>query len=257
MNKLLYIVAGTGRSGTVGVANTLTSVGVTCGHEAIFTNKGMPEAVRRLSGENRVRSSICGGGRWFDWAADGLVADASYMAAPHLADPAFLSADIIHAVRDPIKVIFSFVVGWGYFSSHEPVWMAPTGVPRMDRYHRYIYNVVPSLAERMHPLTRASRYYVAWNLLIERNAAGPRRVLRHRVEDGPEELFEFFRLKPDTYYSRTDANSSEMSRNYGTLADVPEGPDKEDLIRMGERYGYAYGRRSSEPGRRSGRVRFL
>ena len=49
--NLKYIIASTGRSGTVYMARLLTSVGVPCGHESIFTWQGIEKAKKILDGQ--------------------------------------------------------------------------------------------------------------------------------------------------------------------------------------------------------------
>jgi LPS sulfotransferase NodH len=49
MAKLKFLVTGSGRSGTNYMSRFLTSVGIMCGHESIFTHDGITEAIYRLS----------------------------------------------------------------------------------------------------------------------------------------------------------------------------------------------------------------
>jgi hypothetical protein len=97
--SIKYIVTGTGRCGTMFFAKYLTSAGINCGHELIFTNSGVEAANKNLLINNNVQ------------------ADSSYMAAPYLSHSLLKNAKIVHLVRDPIKVLNSFVSGYVYFLS--------------------------------------------------------------------------------------------------------------------------------------------
>ncbi len=137
MKKLHYLVTGTGRSGTVYLANVLTAAGIPCGHESIFTPGGIKEARARLKGTSPIEVSwisreSCG--NWMPCPAD-LVAESSYLAAPYLRDRLLQGTRIIHAVRNPMQVINSFVVGLRYF--REPF---PT-----DIWHEFIWNHLPEM----------------------------------------------------------------------------------------------------------------
>ena len=114
MINIQYIVVGTGRCGTLYTANLLTSLGIPCGHEAIFTPKGPDYEV--LAGNKEPISSDVSKAE--NLSNDKmLMADASYMAAPFLG---LFDAQVIHIVRNPKDVIRSFVVEFNYFSGSEP-----------------------------------------------------------------------------------------------------------------------------------------
>ena len=94
MKKLQYVVTGTGRCGTVFLANLLTSVAIPCGHESIFTNWGIEEARARLEGQAPIWISAISRAACGDWLPDAdIAADSSYMAAP------FLDDDLLNGTR--------------------------------------------------------------------------------------------------------------------------------------------------------------
>src|SRR5438874_64358 len=112
MQKLLYVVTGTGRSGTVYLANLLTRSGIPCGHESIFTPGGLDEALARVEGRSPIHVSAISVEACGPWLPDALslVADSSYMAAPFLDHAVLAYAHVLHVVRHPMDVINSFVV---------------------------------------------------------------------------------------------------------------------------------------------------
>jgi hypothetical protein len=83
---LRYVVLSTGHSGTGYAAKLLTSAGVPCGHESIFTRNGV---VGRPS----------------------LQADSSFHAVGYLDHPICQGAKLVHLVRHPLKVIRSWLHG--------------------------------------------------------------------------------------------------------------------------------------------------
>lgn len=80
---LKYIVLSTGHSGTGYLAYLLTSAGVPCGHESIFTRQGVA-------------------------AQHALEADSSFHSVAYTDSPVFQGAKLIHLVRNPLKVIRSW-----------------------------------------------------------------------------------------------------------------------------------------------------
>jgi hypothetical protein len=144
---LRAVVTGTGRCGTVYMARLLTTAGLPCGHESIFTPGGLEEAVWRLEGARPVANSnnmLTSGEadqRWQGYE-HGVRADASYMAAPYLACRAAIGdAQVVHLVRSPLQVITSFVHGKGYFRSSMPVYLdTETGTIEACGYQKFIYS---------------------------------------------------------------------------------------------------------------------
>ena len=249
MKRLQYVVTGTGRSGTVYLANLLTASGIPCGHESIFTPWGLEEARARLGGRIPIDVSLISRqscGAWQPNLAD-LVADSSYMAGPYLDDELLHDTRIIHAVRHPLAVINSFVVGLGYFLEPEAT----------DGWHVFIFEHLPELGQHWHPLERAALYYVRWNQLIERRARRENYFFV-RLEDGPSRLLRHLGARcpdPQLLQQRT-VNSRMAGKERYTFADIPPGWPRDELAAMAERYGYDL---SSEEPRRPlwGKVRGL
>jgi hypothetical protein len=231
MKRLQYVVTGTGRSGTVYLANLLTKCGLPCGHESIFTPWGLDEALARLAGKSAVNVSsisVESCGDWFDGSRD-LVADSSYMAAPFLDHAVLQDAHVLHVVRHPMDVINSFVIGLNYFQA----WIPP------DPWHTLIYTHVPELRLDYHPLERAALYYVRWNQMIERRAAG-RPYFFCQLETVPGQLLAYLgrRCEDESLLAARRVNSRMGGKPEYTFEDIPAGSIRRELRDLSERYGY-------------------
>lgn len=231
MRRLQYLITGTGRSGTVYLANLLTSASLPCGHESIFTPWGYREARARLEGQAPVYVSAISREACGDWLPNPaeLVADSSYMAAPFLDSDLLEGARIIHAVRHPLQVINSFVVGLGYFLEPYPT----------DIWHQFIYSHLPELQQHWHPLERAALYYVRWNRMIEQRARG-QEPLFLRIEDGPSRLLRRLGVHGvDPRLLKARAVNSRMEGKGGySYEDIPPGVARDELFEIADRYGY-------------------
>ena len=225
--ELKYLVTGTGRCGTLFFANLLTSMGLPCTHEAVFTNGALEKARRVLSGEVPHESSEISRGSLL---AEGSVpvAESSYMAAPFLK---IVDAQVIHVVRDPVKVVSSFI-GFEYFLDREP-----THLPHNSehiKYEEFIYSFLPELREDMPQLDRACLYYVRWNRMIEKSG---KVSLFHRIEDDPEKVKEFFGFEGECY---SNALCNSFGRSIGLPSLKVESLQiRDELAEMSERYGYS------------------
>jgi hypothetical protein len=231
MKQLQYVVTGTGRSGTVYLANLLTKCGLPCGHECVFTPWGLDEALARLEGQAAIRVSAIAVESCGDWlgGVGGLVADSSYMAAPFLDHAVLHEAHILHVVRHPMDVINSFVIGLNYFQQ----WIPP------DPWHAFIYTHVPELRLDYHPLERAALYYVRWNQMIERRAAG-KPYFFCQLETVPGKLLAYLgrRCDDESLLAARKVNSRMAGKPEYTFEDIPSAPIRRELREMAERYGY-------------------
>jgi len=105
--NLRYIATGCGHCGTGYVARLLTSVGIVCGHEEIFSC-----ATRKRSTECLDEEVPLGPPPWgIPW--DQVQAESSWPALFHLTHPCVAKATIIHVVRNPLLVLRSWMVTTG------------------------------------------------------------------------------------------------------------------------------------------------
>lgn len=231
MLNLKYLVTGTGRCGTVYLSRLLTSLGIPCGHESVFDWRGIEHARKKLSGEilpefSYVSRMKLHKGKWIPddaWLADSfdISAESSYMAAPFLGE---INTTVIHLVRDPNKVVQSFVNHIDYFQSEIPT----------NAYERFIYHHVPELTEKMHPFDRAALFYVRWNEMIEKH----RPELFHRVEDGSEKIMEFLNVTGECYNDSKANTFEKWCDNNFAIHKITDPSIRQQFVEMGLRYGY-------------------
>ena len=240
MVQFRYIVTGTGRSGTVALATVLTSVGIPCSHERFFNGSSLEKPIRlmkSLGGENSLCSHYSGLPR----QQDRVVAESSYMAVPYLDAPCFAATTVIHAVRNPWKVILSFLNNIQFFR----------GEPEHE-HERFVYAVLPQLHDINNPVDRAVYYYIHWNRIIETLTLkrGREQYIFHRIEDGPEVLLRKLGISEDLI-KRTQKNDEVniFKKWPGELRDLAPAQRVRieqinasnyvaELLRVAKRYGY-------------------
>lgn len=233
MINFKYFICGTGRCGTVYFSRLLTSLGEPCSHEGIFTPAGAEEAKKRIINPKLIVNSQCSrAGNWLKTKQ--VVAEASYMAAPFLSSDLFEKTKILHVVRDPIKVISSFVEDLRYFfknSVHNPP----------NPYMKFIYKWAPELVEPdLDAYTRGALYYVRWNQMIEMNCFGKvDNYQLHRLEDPIDSALKYLCLQPtDKMYNSRTANSRRKGIAPKFSIKMVRDDIRKELTDMMERYGY-------------------
>lgn len=200
MSNLKYVITGTGRCGTTFAAKSFCSAGIPCGHELVFRFHGV-------------------------WPPrPGMVADSSLAALPFLDHPVARDAIVIHLVRYPLKVIGSLVGSQRRrirLSNWE--WLADGRLPLLRDFD--------NLAEL------STYHWVEWNRQIE-EALVHRDSRFCRVEDGLADTTASLPGETGTpTYSDTSCNNRTTDEEI-TLNDIPSGQWKDEMIKMGERYGY-------------------
>jgi hypothetical protein len=225
---LEIIVTGLQRSGTVYMAKLLTSLGLVCGHESIFTPDGLSGVYARLRGKRKIETSIISYEKkldddWFD--ASLQVADSSYLAAPYLS---FFDAKIIHIVRNPLYVISSIFYDAAFWSD-----------PRQEPYREYVFKHLQHLQKVKCDMERLMIYYVEWNELIECNYKNLP-YLRYTVEQEPDDnLFNFLGFTPkENIFNDKKSNSWQMRSHNFTYKDLPRGKARNQFLDIIEKYGY-------------------
>jgi hypothetical protein len=207
------------------MARLLTSAGLMCGHESIFTPEGLKGAISRLMGDKKVDTSwvSLGKDQWFNPATQ--VAESSYLAAPFLDQ---FDYPIIHVVRNPIKVISSTYLDADFFKDKLQI-----------PYRQFVYNHLPELEKISNEIERTAAYYIWWNKLVERKSVG-KKYIRLQVENAiSPKLFDFLGVQqPEKLFGNTSINSWKGERRDLRLSDVPDGIIKDEFISIIERYGY-------------------
>lgn len=231
MVDLKVVVTGTGRCGTVFMANLLTSMGWPCGHEAVFGPHGIGRAREVLFGREPAENSrISRNGTIFSEGAP-IVGDSSYMAAPFLRE---LDATVIHVVRNPLKVVASLVGGvFRNFSASHPTDFQDA--PDHILYERFMYEYVPELGGDMPQLDRGCLFYLRWNEMIE---ASGRVDLLHRIEDPTDRIRKLMGGRGWGYDDVRCNSFSESSREWG-LSEIESPSIRSGIRDMMKRYGYS------------------
>ncbi len=201
---LKFIVVGTGRCGTGYIANVLTRAGIPCGHEWIYC-----PAYRRSSRGSEI------------------IGDSSAQAVPFVPD---FDGYVLHQVRHPLRVIGSFI-GFELFKDYR---VHGDDGDFMAQHFTFTGNEMYDVM----------RYYVEWNTRCER----PDRYLRYKLEDIDRALVRRLAdaIGEPVDDAAIDQALTEVPRNTNTRnnhqpvtwADLPDGPLKDDLVRMTVRYGY-------------------
>lgn len=230
MIKMDYLITGTGRCGTMFMANFFTSVGLPCSHESVFTPNGLGWARAVMEGKiPRENSRISEGKRCVaPHAGDPFVAESSYMAAPFLGK---VDAKIVHVVRNPLGVVGSLLgQGFNRFSGSSPEDLEDGHIS----YERFMYDNVPELRREMPQLDRGCLYYVRWNEMIENSG---KVSLFHRIEDGTRRLKEFVGFDGDHHYDNKGCNSVPFRRSW-SLDEVRDPDIRKQIGDIAHRYGY-------------------
>jgi len=250
MTNLNYVVVGTGRCGTVYMARLLTSMGIPCGHECCFDWRGLDYAKAKLSGAIPIHTSECSQyqykdgahypiAKWLDETK--IVAESSYLASPYLQSDCFKNTKVIHVVRNPVKVVNSFIKFLEYFQNRHPALWQPA-----KRYETFIFSHCTDLYFDMTQEERAALFVVRWNRMIEKLSQG-KEYLFHRVEDDPQPVFDFIHVeRPDSFFDDRKVNSFEKPKKQFTLDNLPSGQVKDEFIALGRKYGYSMGIESEQ-----------
>lgn len=228
--NLKVVVTGTGRCGTNYMANVLTSLGLHCGHEAVFDISGWERAEEIIRGDRRPENS--------DISKDGEIlsdesrieGDSSYAAAPFLDR---VDSTVIHLVRNPISVVAS-MTGSGFRNFAEPFPVNYEDMPDHFAHESFIFRHVPDLCNDMPQIDRACLFYLRWNEMIE----GCGKVaIRHRVEDSPEAVKKLLGLSGEHYANRACNSFSRTSRPWG-LSDISSRSLARRMRDVMRAYGY-------------------
>lgn len=230
MNKLEFLITGTGKCGTVYMANLLSQLEIPCGHEAIFTNKGLEEAKKRLSDPTIIRFSECTKNlpKWTN--EQNIVSDSSYMCAPFLDWDHLKDTKIIHIVRNPIEVISSFIKG-EYFNLKWPEITIP--------FQNFIKIHVPQVYENdLNNINRCALYYVEWNKMIEHKLLNKNYMI-YKIENSLEQIYEFVNKIPQKEINiDKKINSWKPTKKIQIKELIPE--IRKNIIDIFDKYDYNY-----------------
>jgi hypothetical protein len=229
ISQLKFLVSGTGRSGTVFMARYLTSLGLPCGHEAIFTPEGLAGAKSRLVGNKMIQSSHVATRDGHNIDPAKIVADSSYLSAPFLDSELVSSAKVIHVVRNPLKVISSTMIDANFFTDQS-----------QKPYLNLVENYIPPLRTTKTKIEKAMVYYTLWNRLVIEKSKN-KEYMRIRVErDVGKKLWDFLEIteEPKKVFENKKVNSWNVRQRDLTVEDLPDGQIKQEFIDISKEFGY-------------------
>lgn len=238
--NLKCIVTGTGRSGSVYAARLLTSLGMPCGHESIFDWQNENSIRERLENPHKRILSHCS---TFDlqnqtqidqWVnPTKTVAESSYLAVPCLHWLKLAEIPIVHIVRDPIKVVTSFVNEFKYFEFNHPNQENPYN---KNGWENKIYEFLPSLNKISTPMERACYFYTKWNETIEQTQNNRPYFFSQLESLSIKNLCNFLNLTfHEQYFKNTKINSK---RSTDINFQIRPGEVADIFFEICKKYGY-------------------
>jgi hypothetical protein len=224
IHGLNYVIAGTGRCGTVYMARLLSSLGIMCGHESVF-NKTGPQPLATLTSYASTHDDTTELDSWFDPFI--RQAESSWMAVPYLHHPLARKAKIIHLIREPMKVISSMLC---------KNLLEFTAQDHLSEYRNFILKHLPDITDVSGDINRAAYFYLHWNDRISQSR--PDAILQ-RIEDQPQRFIKMLGSEPaGPIYDNKNANHQ---ANHETDLDFDAITDprlREQIIEFSERHGY-------------------
>ena len=207
--SLRLIVTGTGRSGTGFAARYLTSIGIPCGHESLFTPLGYGQLLYHLR-----------------QGKPGLVADSAWEAAPYLRLKELELVPVVQVVRHPRRVMESLVR------------VPPSTTPVYDEFCRVHF---PALYGWANEVDRAAQRVVSITERIE--TLRPGRYV-WRIEDGTDGLVQHlaalgFEVDTGAPFDNNRHNHKAGEPVEVALSDIADGL-RDQVLALCERYGYEW-----------------
>lgn len=242
-HNLKYIITGTGRSGTVFMAKFLTNLGIPCGHECIFNNEPFNQSLIKLYIPDKRTLSLCSTHDlkndqqlecWVDPTK--TIAESSYMAVPYLHIPELVNTRIIHIVRNPLKVISSFVKSLNYF---EHINLDLENNLEKKQWHKKIYQTIPDLTLAPTQIERACLFYCRWNDLIKEKCNN-KMYIRCKLEniENNDNFYKFIGKTSINFNLPKNINSIKDRDCDFRLNDIPNGEIKTLFRSKLNEYGY-------------------
>jgi len=209
MKQDKFLVVGTGRCGTAWLADVLNRCGIKTGHESVYS------------------TSFLG---WNDWQGDVTLAGMPY-AKNHRS---------VHLVRDPLKVVNSFLASQ-FFAEDCECHPEEPGAHLATPYCWYFMRWVPAIYRASDELGRTIRYVVLWSQMAEslpcfnlESLVTDVRIMRDLLQ-----VIGFGELREIPFDGLEPINSHAKGKQIVTWDQVKNHPDGEMLIDHARRYGYA------------------
>jgi len=224
---LKYVVVGTGRCGTVYMARLLTSLGIMCGHESVFSwdsRQSMAAGTSYASSHDFEGNST---ENWFDPRT--RQAESSWMAVPYLRHPFLVNANVIHLIREPMKVISSLVC-------NNKLFLDFTIQDNITNYRNYLVQHLPQITEIPGDVNRAAYFYLRWNEWI--SYSRPLAVVQ-RIEDQPGAMIEYLGVQRPTHlYDDKTANRWLVRDKDLEFEAITDKSLRTEIIEFTKKHGY-------------------
>ncbi len=237
--NLEYVVVGTARNGSVHMARLLSSMGVMCGHESLFSVYGVVWAMQLMESKQPVTSPVSTfevlaqsqNPEWF--VAEQMRAESSWMAVPYLDHKCLRNVSVVHSVRNPLKVISSLVSDAHVFAD--------------DPKHLWVFQEFAELhapvLRLLDEVERACYHWTRWHqMILDKCSVKALPYYLHRLEDGPTAgLLDFLKLpqsRIEGAFSNLSTNTWKLRDADLTLADIPAGHVKKRFIELAAQLGY-------------------
>jgi hypothetical protein len=212
-----FVIAGTGRSGTMGMAMLLNRAGIRTAFEQFFCAREVNALV---------------GSRYPCFLAEtGCAGEVSSLAPPYLRHLPTETV-ILHQVRNPVATLASLMGQWDITGDSIKWW------PNIKFNRMY----VPETSADDEPLAFYIRYWLRWNEMIEPYAAR-----RYRIEDLAPALWATLladigaelteQTKAAFAAYATDYNAGKRHLRV-TWRAIPKGELKQRLLKKATEYGY-------------------
>jgi hypothetical protein len=238
--KLEYIVAGTGRCGTVFFSHLLTNMGIPCGHEHIFNYEQKKICFEKLINpkkrkNNFVSAESFASNKFNKNFVDTTktIAESSCFLVNHFEEHYLNKTPLIHTVKNPFKVIKSLVDKSNYFKEIEKPYD-----PKLNIYELFIYRNYPEIKQYSNPHDKAARYFISCHekILLQKEKRKYILIQIEKINEKKEEL-ELFLKKPYPSYLNSKRVEKKNEIDFSTLQDETL---KDDLKRIMEKLSYPW-----------------
>lgn len=157
------------------------------------------------------------------------MAESSYMAAPYLKLPELRDVKIIHVIRNPLKVVSSFIKSLNFFSQSTPT----------NEWEDKIYKNIKELNNIPNQIERACFYYCKWNELIENNTKNNKYILcKLENIDNNQSFFDFIDKQKQKITLPKNINIINKREEDIKMTDIPYGDIKNMFITKCGDYNY-------------------
>ena len=202
---LEYIVSGTGRCGTKYMSRVLTACGIICGHEKVFSFRGIIQYNKMMEIiKNKFNIK-----QYHEEYPEKLLADSSFLTVPFLDE---LSCKVIHLIRHPCDFVRSTIC--------RP----------LDEEDTFLINhfFLPEIYNYENNIDRSFYYWFAWNKMVTK------KDFLQKIEDPLDGLFSFLKKSPVVVKREKSLTTGDL-----ITVDMIKNQDlKKNVIELAKLYDY-------------------